>query len=230
MREFDALAGYPEPNQPRLVSKNLRTINHRIVSSERGFEFFDGERPFGYGGYKYDGRWIPIVTNMCQEYRLDDTSRVLQIGSEKGFLLYDFTIAAPGIEVIGTEPSAYARENTIDEVKPFIVDAPYTSLPFSSNNFDFVLALGPVYTLSLTDVVQCLREIQRVSRGKSFVTLASYTNENDYWLFKHWTLLGTTILRPDEWVEVMKYVGYTGDYKFTGPNTLKLSWAEDVDS
>ncbi len=40
MREFDALSGYPEPKQPRVVRHNLRTIQHRIVASYRDQEFF----------------------------------------------------------------------------------------------------------------------------------------------------------------------------------------------
>ena len=61
MREFDALSGYPEPTQPWVVSPNLRTIQHHIVASYRGKEFYDGDRDFGYGGFNYDGRWLPIA-------------------------------------------------------------------------------------------------------------------------------------------------------------------------
>ena len=70
MREFDALSGYPEPKQPRVVSSNLRTIQHRIVASYRDQEFYDGDRDYGYGGFNYDGRWLPIAQNMCKEYGL----------------------------------------------------------------------------------------------------------------------------------------------------------------
>jgi len=228
MREFDALAGYPEPNARRLVNKYLRTIKQRIVATERGYDFFDGDRCYGYGGYRYDGRWIPIVENMCCTYELDSSSKVLQIGSEKGFLLHDFLIVRPGIQVTGVEASSYARKNTMKEVQSFVVDAPYVDLPFAEGTFDFVLALGPIYTLNLEDAIRCLKEIQRVGRGKSFVTLGSYMYEEDYWLFRHWTLLGTTILQPDEWKAVLEHVGYTGDYKFTGATSLHLQWDSEL--
>lgn len=68
MREFDALAGYPEPKQPRVVNPNLRTIHHRIVASELGKDLYDGDRNYGYGGFHYDKRWIQIAQNMCKEY------------------------------------------------------------------------------------------------------------------------------------------------------------------
>ena len=37
-----------------------------------------------------------------------------------------------------------------------------------------------------------------------------------------WTVLGTTILHVDEWVEVLKEAGYTGDYLFTTSEYLNL--------
>ena len=84
------------------------------------------------------------------------------------------------------------------------------------------MALGVVYTHNLTDVIQCLKEIQRVSKGKSFITLASYEDQNDFWLFKQWSLLGTTILHKDEWKEILKHANYSGDYFFTSAKSLSL--------
>ena len=98
----------------------------------------------------------------------------------------------------------------------------YIKLDFENSKFDFVLALGVVYTHNLSDAVGCLREIQRVSKGKSFVTLASYETKEDYWLFKQWTVLGTTILLEDEWTEVLKHIDYSGDFYFTNAKTLNL--------
>jgi len=222
MREFDALSGYPEPKQPRVVSQNLRTIQHRIVASYRGKDLYDGNRNYGYGGLNYDGRWLPIAKNMCIEYGLSAQSAVLQMGCDKGFLLNDFQQAQPGINVRGTEISDYAIENAMESVKQCIQKASFIDLPFNNGEFDFVIAIGPVYTLNLGDAIQCIKEIQRVSKGKSFITLGSYTNKEEFHLFRDWTLLGATILHEQEWVEVLKHVGYTGDYKFTGAKSLHL--------
>ena len=222
MREFDALSGYPEPKQPRVVSPNLRTIQHRIVSSYRGRDLYDGDRNFGYGGLNYDGRWLPIAKNMCLEYDLDAQSAVLQVGCDKGFLLHDFLQVHPKIKVRGTDISDYPIEQAMESVKPTIQKAPFTQLPFEDGEFDFVIAIGPVYALNLGDAIRCLKEIQRVSKGKSFITLGSYTDEESFRLFRYWTLLGTTILHENEWVEVLNHVGYTGDYKFNSAKSLHL--------
>ena len=89
MRRFNLLGEYPQPKNPRYVSENLRKIKHRIVASYRDKEFYDGDRNFGYGGFKYDGRWKKVAVKICEEYKLNNNSSFLQLGCEKGFLLHD---------------------------------------------------------------------------------------------------------------------------------------------
>jgi len=222
MREFDALTGYPEPVAPRIVHPNIRTIHNRIVASYRGEAFYDRERNDGYGGFNYDGRWLPIAKNIMDQYSLDETSAVLQIGSDKGFLLHDFLQLCPDMKVRGTEISDYAIDHTMPAVKPFVQKSPFTELPFADAEFDFIIAIGPVYSLNLPDAIRCLKEIKRTGKGKSFVTLGAYETEEDLRLFRYWTLLGSTVLSKNDWVEVLTHVAYTGDYKFNTARSLNL--------
>ena len=78
MREFNFLDNYPKLKEPRYVSKNLRTINHRIISAEREKDFFDGDRNYGYGGFKYDGRWKQVADKLKIEYGLNNNSAFFQ--------------------------------------------------------------------------------------------------------------------------------------------------------
>jgi hypothetical protein len=220
MREFNALDGYPQPKEPRVVKPERQTIQHRIIASYRGEEFFDGDRSFGYGGLRYDGRWLPIAKNMLREYSLHSAASILHIGCEKAFLLHDFLQVEPSLKVRGLDPSEYAIEHAMPDVRPFVRVGSYTALPFADREFDLVLAIGPVYTLNLGDAIKCLREIERVGKGKSFITLGSYETEQDLRLFKAWSVLGTTILRPDEWRAVLQEAGYSGDYAFVSARTL----------
>lgn len=222
MREFNVLKGYPEPKEPRYVSPNIRTIKNRIIASYRDTRYYDGDRNNGYGGFNYDGRWVSIAQNMYKEYGLQEDCAVLQVGCEKGFLLHDFHQLYPGMKVRGTDISDYAIEHAMEDAKLFIQKAPFTELPFEDNEFDLVIAIGVVYTLNLADAIKCLKEIQRVSKGKSFITLAAYRTEEEKRLFEWWTLLGTTILHEEEWSEVLRHVGYSGDYKFTTARSLNL--------
>ena len=89
MREFNLLSDYPVLKK-RYVSDSSRTIKNRIIASERDHDFFDGERNNGYGGFKYDGRWEKIAHKIYKEYKLNEKSSLLQLNSEKGFLISDF--------------------------------------------------------------------------------------------------------------------------------------------
>ncbi len=222
MREFDLLQDYPKLKNPRLVGDNLRTIDHRIIAAKRDHNFFDGDRNFGYGGFKYDGRWKDIAKRIVGEYKLNDKSRLLQIGSEKGFLLNDIKNLLPKIEMIGLETSEYAIKNSMPSIKENVLLCEnYTKLNFPNKHFDFCIALGVVYTQTLSDAILLLKEISRISK-KSFITLASHKNEEDYWLFKQWTLLGSIILKKEEWKKVMLHSNYKGDFAFTNSEKLNL--------
>lgn len=217
-REFDAFAGYPEPKEPRIVSQSMRTIQNRILASDRGAEFYDGDRINGYGGMKNDGRWKAIAKGLFNEYNLS-RARVLQIGAHKGFLLEE--LYNLGCLVYGTEVSDYA----IKQSKVHLVKSPFTQLPYKDELFDFVICASPVYTLNLPDSIKCLREIQRVGKGRSWITLAAYEDEDDVeglMLLRYWFLLGTTILTKADWKAVMKHAGYSGDYRFDTAQHLNL--------
>ena len=102
-----------------------------------------------------------------------------------------------------------------------VLENPY-KLPFEDNSFDFVIAFASIYMLNFSGVLSALREIQRVCKGTSYVTLGAYQTKEKKELFLEWTLLGTTILHKDEWLEVFQETGYTGDYFFTSAKSLHL--------
>ena len=221
MKEFNLLKNYSSLKQ-RYVSKNLRTIKNRIIASYKGKEFYDGDRNNGYGGYKYDGRWKKVASDIFRIYKLSDKAKILQIGTDKGFLLNDIKLIKPSSTVRGVENSKYAISKTLPNVKKFIFKSNFLELPFKKNYFDFIIAIGPIYTLNLSDAIKCLNEIRRVGKGKSFITLGSYTTIAEFNLFRYWTLLGCTILSKLEWVELLKHCKYTGDYMFNTSKSLNL--------
>lgn len=223
MKRLNLLGSYPNPKNKRYVSENLRTINHRIVASYRGKEFYDGKRIFGYGGFKYDGRWKVIAEKICNKYKLNNNSSILQLSSKKGFLLHDLKKLFPKMKVCGLETSSYALSKTMKSVKKNVKKVEtYTKLNFKNNTFDFVLALGVPYEYGLDGSIKCLKEIQRVSKGKSFINIGSYSNKKEFWQLRQWTLLGITLLKEKEWKQVLKHVKYTGDYDFVNAKNLNL--------
>ena len=223
MREFNALKNYPQPKNKRYVSKNMRTVQSKIIASYRDESYYDGDRVNGYGGYNYDGRYKDIASFMYDEYQLDENASVLQLGCEKGFLISDFKTLYPSLNISATEISSYAIEKSMLNVKSNIIQVEnFSHVPYADKSFDLVLAIGVVYCLTLADAIVCIKEIQRVAKGKSFITLGAYEDEESLKLFKMWSVLGSTILHVDEWREVLEHCGYAGDYTFVTGKTLNL--------
>jgi len=221
MEEFDI--GYPHSKAKRLIGKGIRTIQNRLVAFELGKEYYDGARENGYGGFRYDGRWAQVVPGIIKKYGINAKSSVLDVGCKKGFFLHDLKEALPGIYVKGVENHPYPLETAMDAVRADLLLSPYDKLPFKDEEFDFVMSFAAIYMLNLRGVVGALREIQRVGKGKSYVTLGAYRTEEERDLFMEWTLLSATVLHVDEWLKVFEYTGYTGDYYFTTAASLGLT-------
>ena len=224
MKEINLLEKYPNPISARRISGKIeRTIKNKIVASYRDKEYFDGDRNNGYGGFNYDGRWLKVLPDIFEYYKLRNNSKILQIGSEKGFLLSDIIKINSNVLVNGVETSSYAIENTIESVKKYIKKVEcYYDLPYPENSFDLIIVIGAIYTLNIYDTIRCLLEIKRIGKGSSFITLATYDTTEELDLFRRWSLLGTTILLKKDWLEILEHVGYTGEYFFVSAKSLKL--------
>lgn len=211
--EIDLMVNYPKPKrdlQARLAGK---TEEDRAIARKFGKEFFDGDRNQGYGGFSYSARfWQPVVPTFGGYYNLGAGSRLLDVGSAKGFMLHDFAELIPGIQVQGVDVSEYAIENTIEDMLPFVQVANATKLPFEDDTFDLVISINTVHNLEREDCAQALREIERVSTGKAFVTVDAYRTEDERDRMNAWNLTAKTIMSVPEWIEFFNEVGYTGDY------------------
>lgn len=220
MAEFDI--GYPHSKVVREIREGSRSIKSRIAAWRLDYEYYDGSRENGYGGFCYDGRWSKIIPGIIREYGLDNGSAVLDIGCKKGFFMHDLRRALPDCKIRGVENHPYPIENAMETVKSDMILSPYEKLPFKDGSFDFVMGFASIYMLNFGGVLSALREIQRVGKGKSYVTLGAYQTKEEKELFLEWTLLGTTVLHEDEWLEVFNETGYTGDYYFTSAKSLHL--------
>ena len=184
------------------------------VAIQYGADYWDGDRKYGFGGYKYDGRWLPIAKTMAEHYGIKPGDRILDVGCGKGFLLYEFTQAVPGVEVVGLDISEYAIENAKEEIKPVLKQGHARKLPFEDASFDFVVSITTLHNLHLFDLVDALREIERVGRGEKHVTVESYRNEREKANLLYWQLTCESFFTPEEWQWVFTQAGYSGDHGF----------------
>jgi protein-L-isoaspartate(D-aspartate) O-methyltransferase len=179
-----------------------------------GREYWDGERHTGYGGYRYDGRWRPVAESMVRHYGIRPGMSVLDVGCGKGFLLYEFTRAAPGVQVAGLDISAYAVENSREEVRSFLHVGGADRLPFADRSFDLVVSINMLHNLYINNLFDALKEIERVGRGARHLVVEAYRNEREKVNLLYWQLTCRAFHTPDEWEWIFRQAGYTGDYSF----------------
>ena len=198
-----------------------RTIKNKYLAWKLDKDYYDGNRNNGYGGFSYDGRWLKLLPKIIKKYKLNNNSRILDLGCKKGFIMKDFKILLPKAKIYGIEDHIYPIKNAEKEIKKNIIYSNYYNIPFKNNHFDFVIGFSSIYKNNFIDVVKTIKEINRVSK-KSFFTVASYSNKKEKEVFDKWTLLGTTILNKREWLKLFKILNYKGDYYFTTAKSLNL--------
>ena len=209
---------FKKPIKVRAKVAKERTVINKMHAWELGKEYYDGSRLNGYGGFKYDGRWLKLLPRIIKRYKLTNKSKVLDLGCKKGFLLKDLNILLPGITSYGIENHSYALKKAV-KCKSKLIRSDYTSLPFKNKSLDFVIAFNSLYMQNLGDVIKSLKEIERVSK-KSYIVLASGENDEERNKFYRWTLIGTSILLKKEWKILFKKIKFKGDYYFSSAKSL----------
>lgn len=209
---------FKKPIKVRAKVAKERTVINKMHAWELGKEYYDGSRLNGYGGFKYDGRWLKLLPKLIKRYKLTSKSKVLDLGCKKGFLLKDLNILLPGIKSFGVENHPYALKKAV-KCKSKLIRSDYTKLPFKNKSLDFVIAFNSLYMQNLGDVIKSLKEIERVSK-KSYIVLASGENDEERNKFYKWTLIGTSILLKKEWKTLFKKIKFNGDYYFSSAKSL----------
>jgi SAM-dependent methyltransferase len=214
MREVDLLDRYPRAKR-NIAARAAAVPSQREIAKRFGREYFDGDRGQGYGGYRYDGRWVPIAERMRDFYGLAPGDLILDVGCAKGFLLHDFRAAIPGVRVAGLDLSAYAVERAMDDVRPFVLVGSADALPFADKSFDLVVSINTVHNLEQDRCVLAISEMERVSRRFKYLQVDSYRSEQERENFERWQLTAVTYFDPAGWRRVFERAGYTGDYYWT---------------
>lgn len=212
-QEIDLLVNYPKTKRDLTQRGNEKTEEDRAIARQFGEAFFDGDRRHGYGGFSYFPRfWQPVIPTFQSHFGLTSNSSLLDVGSAKGFMLHDLRELVPGITVRGIDISDYAIANSMETVRDCVSVADAQDIPFDDDSFDVVISVNTVHNLEQSACGKALQEIERVSRGQSFITVDAYRTDEEYERMQAWNLTATTILHVEEWEAFFKEVGYTGDY------------------
>ena len=146
MVKVNLLRSIPKSNRKvknRLDKKNKSVIK---ISKKFGAKYFDGERKYGYGGYKYDGRWQGVAKDIIKHFNLKKGSKVLDVGCAKGYLVRD--LLDQGIDAYGIDISRYALENADKKVKNRLFYGNAKKINFKNNFFDAAISINCITLVS----------------------------------------------------------------------------------
>ncbi len=213
--EVDLLRSLPKTQRNLARRESAKDPEVVRISKQFGEMYFDGPREYGYGGYRYDGRWVPVAKDMIAHFDLKPGQRVLDVGCAKGFLVKDLMDAMPGLEVFGVDISEYALSNCHPDVVGRLQLGSVEHLPFPDGRFDCVISLDCVHNLPRDRAKTALGEIQRLSAGRAFVRVDSYHTAEQKAVFESWVLTAAFHDYPQGWLDLFEEAGYTGDYAWT---------------
>lgn len=194
----------------RMVDDKVQCM---LKAKEYESDYWDGDRRYGYGGYRYmPGRWTPVAQGLIDAYGLKPGAKILDVGCGKAYLLHE--LALLGMDVRGFDISRHGLAGATDLVRDRLfrhrAQDPY---PFADKEFDLVISLTTLHNLEIFDLAKALPEIERVGRH-GYVCVESYRNEQELFNLQCWALTCESFFSAAEWPWLFERFGYTGDYEF----------------
>ena len=212
-KEIDLLINYPKSKRDLKDRAINKTEYDKKIAREFGKDFFDGDRNHGYGGFSYNPKfWNNVIPSFEKYWNLSSSDSVLDVGCAKGFMLYDFKRLIKGLKIKGIDISKYAIENSLEQVKEFVSVGDAKNLNFGDKEFDYVISINTVHNLEIEDCKKALKEISRVAKKGSFITVDAYRNEEEKKRMYEWNLTAKTILSIKDWKNLFKEINFDGDY------------------
>lgn len=198
-----------------LERMNKNKVYCMKISKKYGSDYWDGDRKFGYGGYKYiPGRWSKVAKQLIKFYKLKSGSKILDVGCGKSFLLKEMLKIEPNLKIVGMDTSSYAlRKGFKHKNLKLIKQKAQDKYLFKKNYFDLVISFATLHNLKIFDLYKALNEIERVGK-KKFVMVESYKNDKQLFNLQCWALTCQSFFDINEWIWIFKDCKYTGDYEF----------------
>lgn len=196
----------------RMVDNKVEAM---LVAKRYEEDYWDGDRRYGYGGYRYlAGRWKPVAEALIERYGLTDESSILDVGCGKAYLMYEIQLLLPGARLVGFDISHSGLADRHPEFTgDLFIHRAQDPYPFEDDEFDLVISLATLHNLRLFELDSALKEIQRVGK-QAYVMTESYRNELEMFNLECWALTAESLLDAEEWIWFFGRVGYLGDYEF----------------
>lgn len=189
-------------------------VHCMLKAREYEFDYWDGDRRYGYGGYKYDGRWKAAAESLIKTYDLPPDAKILDVGCGKAHLLYELKQLLPQAEVCGFDISRHGIGDAPEAIRDSLfIQRAQDPYPFGDRQFDLVISLGCLHNLRIFELKTALAEIERVGKNK-YIMVESYRNEQELFNLQCWALTAEAFFDTAAWIWLYNHFGYSGDYEF----------------
>lgn len=194
----------------RMVDAKVEAM---AVAKQYGFDYWDGDRRYGYGGYRYDGRWKPVAQRLIDLYGLGPEARILDLGCGKAHLLYELQQLLPSAHLKGCDLSRHALDTAPEAIRPHLFEQDLRRpLPFEDGSFDLVISLGTLHNLRIFDLQTALGEMARLA-PRQYLMVESYRNDQELFNLQCWALTAESFFDAEEWAWLLAHFGYQGDHE-----------------
>ena len=187
-----------------------------LLRSRTGFDrdYWDGDRRYGYGGYRYDGRWNVVAQQLVEHYTLPTERADSRRRLRRGVSAARVHAAAPRRDVTGFDMSEYGLATAKEEVRPHLFrhDA-RDPFPFGDKHFDLVISVNALHNLPPRTSSAALAR-SSASAANKFIVVESFRTPEELFNLQCWALTCETFFRPESWNWLFDLAGYTGDYEF----------------
>lgn len=210
LREINLLSSLPKSK--RDITSRATNKNDAVIKAAKKFSYsyFDGGRHYGYGGYYYDGRWLPVAKDILKHFKINKGARILDVGCAKGFLVKDL-MSVKMLDVRGIDISEYAIKKCLPEIRHRVQVGTAEKLPFADKSFDLVISINTIHNLPRDKCIKALKEIERVGKA-TYIVVDAYRTPEEKELFERWVLTAETHGYPRDWLEIFHEAGYNGAY------------------
>src|SRR3954453_2279510 len=136
-------------------------VHCMLKAKEYEKDYWDGDRRYGYGGYKNGGRWKEVAAKLIDIYHLGPDAKILDVGCGKAFLMHELGQLLPRAELVGLDTSRHGLADAHPSVRDRLVRyRAQDALPFGDKHFDLVISLTTLHNLRLFELKTALGEIQ----------------------------------------------------------------------
>ena len=188
----------------RMVDNKIEAMR---VARLYEYDYWDGKRRYGFGGYNYiQDYWTPVAKKLIKKFKLTNKSRILDIGCGKGFLLFEIKKILKNITIEGVDISKHAIKNSKEEVKKYLKRIDINNYKFKGK-YDLIISINTLHNLEIDDLSKVVKKIVKFSKN-SYIAVEGYRNIEELFNLQCWALTANTFFSKNEWIWFLRNLNY----------------------